>query len=137
MATKKAIQQEIIRLRAAYPTPARSVEELKVLAELWMEDLEFMSDETVRGAIRDQRRKSQYWPTVAEIIENAPFVEARTASIEWQRRNALTDEEIAKNREQVRLLIEKIGEPITSAVDIEHKNKVMSQARTIKRSEVS
>ena len=48
MATLKTIQMEIIRLRAAYPYPDRSVEEMKVLAEIWMEDFEFMDDETFR-----------------------------------------------------------------------------------------
>ena len=62
----------------------------------------------------------------------------KSYQIEWKReRQALTDEEIAKNKEQIRLLIENIGEPIKSGVDYEHKNKVMSQARMIKRAETA
>ena len=138
MATLKTIQMEIIRLRAAYPYPDRSVEELKVLTEIWMEDFEFMDDDTFRGAIRDHRKQSKFWPTVADINEQAPLVELKSYQIEWKReRQALTDEEIAKNQEQIRMLIEKIGEPIKDGVDYEHKNKVMSQARTIKRAETA
>jgi len=111
---------------------------MKVLAEIWMEDFEFMDDETFRGAIRAHRNQSKFWPTVADINEQAPLVELKSYQIEWKReRQALTDEEIAKNKEQIRLLIENIGEPIKSGVDYEHKNKVMSQARTIKRAETA
>jgi hypothetical protein len=111
---------------------------MKVLAEIWMEDFEFMDDETFCGAIRDHRKQSKFWPTVADINERAPLVELKSYQIEWKReRQSLTDEEIAKNQEQIRLLIEKIGEPIKDGVDYEHKNKVTAQARAIKRAEMA
>jgi radical SAM superfamily enzyme YgiQ (UPF0313 family) len=126
---------EIIRLRAAYPYPDRSVEELKVLAEIWMEDFEFMDDETFRGAIRDHRRKSQFWPTVADIMENAPFVEARTAGIEMHRRRALTDEEIEKNLKQIKLLTDGIFKDVPDIHERKHSAIVKEQARKIRESE--
>lgn len=123
-------------MRAAYPYPDRSVEELKVLAEIWMEDFEFMDDETFRGAIRDHRQKSQFWPTVADINEHAPMVELKSYQIEWKReRQSLTDEEIEKNLKQIKLLTDGIFKDVPDIHERKHSAIVKEQARKIRESE--
>lgn len=95
---------ELIKLRAAYPYPDRSVDEMRVLADMWQEDMEHINDEALTAAIREHRQKSKYWPTVAEILDHASWHMRVPPGIEWKAAPP-NEEQIEHNLEMVKTLI--------------------------------
>lgn len=63
---------ELLQLRVNYPHPARSVDELKILTKIWLEDFENVADDQLQSAIRQHRRHSPFFPTVADLMDLMP-----------------------------------------------------------------
>jgi len=123
---------EIIKLRAVYPTPARSVEEMRVLADVWMEDFADIDDAAFQAAIREHRTQSKYWPTTAELLElrrHGILRPDRPMPTEpAQLTYSPTEAEIAENLKRVKALTAEI---FKDGPDPDHADKVKAQARAI------
>ena len=59
--------QLLVNLALHYPQAGRTPAQLQILAEDWAEDLAEFSPETVERAVKQYRRNSAYFPTVADI----------------------------------------------------------------------
>jgi hypothetical protein len=116
MATLKTIQKELIRLKAAYPYPDRSVDELRTLSDTWMEDFAGVSDIELQAAITAHRRKSEYFPTIAAllaIVDGWRAAEKREREMIPEYTPTMGDETIDRNREQVQKIIRSLESSFT------------------------
>lgn len=99
---------ELIKLRAAYPYPDRSVEEMRVLADVWMEDFERVTDEALQASIKEHRRKSQFWPTVAELMDRASWETRIRPHKELPEPEGFNEEVTAGNLIRVKALVNEV-----------------------------
>lgn len=59
--------QLLVNLALHYPQAGRTPAQLQILAEDWAEDLAEFSPDVVEKAVKQYRRESAYFPTVADI----------------------------------------------------------------------
>lgn len=59
---------ELLKLSANYPNP-KTEDELQILANLWLEDFSHISEEIFLEAIKLHRRRSRFFPTIADVLE--------------------------------------------------------------------
>lgn len=57
----------LVNLAIHYPQACRTPAQLQILAEDWAEDLAEFSPDVVTQAVKQYRRESAYFPTVADI----------------------------------------------------------------------
>ncbi|MDL2266794.1 hypothetical protein LJC46_02250 [Desulfovibrio sp. OttesenSCG-928-G15] len=88
MATQAAIAQALGTLATIYRHPLSNAE-LAVLARAWFEDFEAFDDAIFDEACKQYRRKSRYFPTVADLYGLCEDCAAR----ERENRRALPDAE--------------------------------------------
>lgn len=78
--------QLLVNLALHYPQAGRTPAQLQILAEDWAEDLAEFSPETVERAVKQYRRNSAYFPTVADIwahCDELPAGEKRRRPMHW------------------------------------------------------
>ena len=110
MVNQKVIVEQLLKLNIYYHTTKRSIEEIEILAELWLEDFENISADVFVDAIKLHRRASTYMPTGKDILD-------RCADVWAQRRRdikslpepipELTPEQVKENADRVRAIIRK------------------------------
>jgi hypothetical protein len=86
VATQEVVHEELVKAFVAYPQAQRSPDELPVVLALWIEGCEDLEDQMLARAMAAHRKVSKFFPTVAEIIEQAQGIEredrrARAANI--------------------------------------------------------
>ena len=90
----------------------RSIDEIEILTEMWLEDFENISADVFKDACKLHRKASQYMPTGKDVLDRCRDVWAE------RQRNIkklpepipdLTPEQIKKNAEKARSLIRGIG----------------------------
>lgn len=59
--------QLLVNLALHYPQAGRTPAQLQILAEDWAEDLAEFSPDVVEKSVKQYRRESPYFPTVADI----------------------------------------------------------------------
>ena len=74
MVNQKVIAEEILKLHIYYHMAKRSIEEVEVLAEMWLEDFENISADVFRDACKLHRKASQYMPTGKDILDRCSDV---------------------------------------------------------------
>lgn len=108
MATLKTIQKELIKLKAVYPYPDRSIDELRTLSEVWAEDFIDINDAELLAAIARHRKESEYFPTPANILKTVNL-NRNEVMRKWELipelPPILTDEQIKENKERIKKLI--------------------------------
>lgn len=88
----------------------RSIEEVEVLADMWLEDFENISPDVFIDACKLHRKSSQYMPTGKDILDQCKMV--------WDERQRnikklpepipdLSPEQIKENADRVRRIIRK------------------------------
>lgn len=86
MASPDLVHEELVKAFVAYPQAQRSADELPVVLALWIEGCEDLEDTVLTRSMAAHRKRSKFFPTVAEIIELAQCIEredrqARAAKI--------------------------------------------------------
>lgn len=97
--------KELVKMSLAYPMNKQTVEELEIIAEIWMESLVNISADVFKDATRLHREASNFYPTVKEILECCNSVwEARRRDIKKLPEPIpdLTPEQIKENVQRVR-----------------------------------
>jgi len=59
---------ELLKLSANYPNP-KTQDELQILSNLWLEDFSHIAEEIFLEAIKLHRRRSRFFPTIADVLE--------------------------------------------------------------------
>ncbi len=105
MASMKVIQRELMKLTIAFPYPERGDAELKILADMWAEDLEELSDQDLQHRIREYRKSNKFFPTSSDILslQPAPRYHEQRALPEQPRR--LTEEDIERNKRGIKKIL--------------------------------
>lgn len=75
MANQEVVHEELVKAFVAYPQAQRCPEELPVVLALWTEGCEDLADSILTRAMAAHRKRSKFFPTVAEIIELAQGIE--------------------------------------------------------------
>lgn len=100
----------------AYPMNKQTVEEMEIIAEVWLESLVNISIDVFQDAMRSHREASNFFPTVNEILECCQTVwEQRrrdTKQIE-EARPEMTPEETKAAADRVRAVMKEVGLPPT------------------------
>lgn len=114
MVNQKIIAEELIKLHLYYHMAKRSIEEIEVLAEMWLEDFKGISAEVFREACGLHRKASQHMPTGKDVLDRCSDVwEAQirnTAKIE-ENIPKMTPEEIKAAADRVRQVMRDVGLP--------------------------
>ena len=112
LVNKKVIAEELIKLHIYYHMAKRSIDEIEVLTDMWMEDFGSVSADVFIDACKLHRKASQYIPTGKDILDRCSDVWAE------RQRNIkklpepipdLTPEQIKENIKRVRDKIRGIG----------------------------
>lgn len=92
------------RLAICFPYPERGEDELLELTEIWYEDLEDISDDVFKRAIKQVRRGSRFFPTVADIRSAAMDVMSQPQPTTQDqlpgRPTHLSDAEVERNKKE-------------------------------------
>jgi DNA-binding NarL/FixJ family response regulator len=88
--------------------------ELDVLAGMWTEDLADVSDEELHQAVRNVRRESTFFPTIAAVRKAAETIRQQPATHSGkdelpQRPQRMSDEEAEENKRRARELCERLA----------------------------
>jgi hypothetical protein len=109
MPSKLRIRAELDKLSIAYPYPERADAELDALAEMWAEDLDGMTDQELMARIRQHRKTSRWFPTVADIM--SVEIEGHEPAAHRQlpeRPSQMSDSERQKGQQEVRKILDRL-----------------------------
>lgn len=104
----------MLKLHVYYHMIKRSIEEVEILAEMWLEDLENISADVFKDACKLHRKASQFMPTGKDILDRCADVwEERQRNIKKLPEPIpdLTPEQIKENADRVRKVIKDIKLP--------------------------
>ncbi len=100
--------EELLKLNIYYPAAKRSLEEIEILAEMWLEDFRGISADVFIEACSLHRKASQYMPTGKEVLDRCTDVwESRIRNVKKLPEPIpdLTPEQIKENVEKVRAVM--------------------------------
>jgi len=106
------MMEELFKLHIYYHMSKRSIEEVEVLAEMWVDDLGSVSTDVFIDACKLHRKTSQYMPTGKDILDRCSDVWAeRQRNIKKlpEPMPDLTPEQIKVNVKRVKDKIRGIG----------------------------
>jgi hypothetical protein len=110
MAHKKTIRLELDRLAICFPYPERGEDEILELTEIWAEDLEDISDDVLKQAIKQVRRGSRFFPTVADVRSAAADVMSQVQPTQQtqlpEKPKQLSREEVERNKREAGKILE-------------------------------
>ena len=114
MPSKELLLRELTKLSIAYPAAKRGSDEVEVLADMWVEDLEGVSDEELRTAIKQVRQNSAYFPTSAQVLRHVEKARRQpvkhSGALELtQRPRRLSDEERERGKRKVQEIRQKVA----------------------------
>ena len=115
MVNQKVIAEELIKLHIYYHMAKRSIEEVEILAEMWLEDFENISASVFIDACKLHRKASQFMPTGKDVLNRCADVwETRQRNIKKLPEPIpdLTPEQIKENADRVRQIIKNMGKPV-------------------------
>lgn len=109
------IAKELIRLHIYYHMAKRSIEEVEVLSEMWLEDFDNISPDVFIDACKLHRKSSQFMPTGKDILDQCRVV--------WDKRRRniktltepipdLSPKQIKENAAKARAAVKKVGRKI-------------------------
>ena len=81
MVNQKVIAEELIKLHIYYHMAKRSIEEVEILAEMWLEDFENISADVFVEAVMTGDR-SEVYSDYADAVRTLAVTEATNLSIE-------------------------------------------------------
>jgi len=99
------IAEELLKLHIYYHMAKRSIEEVEVLAGMWLEDFENISADVFKDACKLHRKASQFMPTGKDILDRCADVWAeRQRNIKKLEEPIpdLSPEQLKENAERVR-----------------------------------
>ena len=100
----KMAVKELTKLSLCYPATKYSSDEVRIMAGMWVESFENISDDVFVDACRLHREGSHWFPTVKEILDRCKDV--------WAARQratlALPEPEPNLSPEQIKVNVEKI-----------------------------
>lgn len=114
MANQEEIYQELVKLSIAYPAAKRGADEIQILQEMWIEDLEDVSDQEFKEAIKIIRKQNEFFPTSAQV-RKIVFDQRQQSSLYSndqelpQRPSFISEEERQKNLENAKKLKEQLA----------------------------
>ncbi len=94
----------------------RSIEEVEILAEMWLEDFENISADVFVDACKLHRKASQFMPTGKDILDRCNDVwEERRRNIKQLPEPIpdLTPEQIKENAHRARKIVKEVGKKAT------------------------
>lgn len=104
MLTIATVQRELKKLAVLYQKPI-SEPEIVLMAHLWAEELGEMSEQELVAALRLHRRRSNFWPTLAEVFkahaDSRPKAITTTVTAEPER----TEEDLRRNRIYAKMML--------------------------------
>ena len=116
MASKEVIQEELDKLRIAYPQQKMGEDQAEALVLLWAEeDFRDMPDPEFIESCRVVRRRCKWFPTAADIYQ-AREETARNSHLQPpaheqlpERPSRLSDQEVARNKKEAGRIIRMLG----------------------------
>jgi len=102
-------------LNIYYPAAKRSLEEVEILAEMWIEDFKGISADVFAEACSLHRKASQYMPTGKDVLDRCSDVwESRVRNVKKLPEPIpdLTPEQIKENAQRVRDVMKEAGGPL-------------------------
>lgn len=98
---------ELGKLAIAVPYHNYSEPEIDVLADIWVQDLQALTDEEFRARVQEHRRTSKWWPSAAELLEQGPALESKQRpELQLPEQHDLTEQQIERNKAKVGEILE-------------------------------
>lgn len=122
-----------------YPAAKRSLEEIEILGEMWIEDFRGISADVFKEACSLHRKDSQYMPTGKDVLDRCSDVwESRIRNIKKLPEPIpdLTPEQIKENAQRVRDVMASAAGPLPLKED-DLKKQVKKRLEKYKEGENS
>ena len=97
----KTVQTELARLSLYYPQAKRTPKEIKMLADMWLEDVGHLPADRFRECVRIHRQRSAFFPAGADILAIHREIANRPAFKQLPALEELSREQIRQNQAKI------------------------------------